>query len=97
MSEGAKVERTTSKRLFTLANKQFNLSINSNACVEIVKKRFGEVDQAWTSVMSKHASYLALQFPEGAEVSEVEENWIDDIAIEYNRNAMLTKRVNRQV
>ena len=86
MAAVAKSERTTSKRFFTIANKEFKKLMNQNAFQSILQKRFEEVSQAWSSVMSKHAAYLALAYPEDDEIPDEEETWLDEIALEYSKS-----------
>ena len=84
MASEAKTQRGTAKRLFTMALKQFNKAITSNYDKAVVKGRFGEVKEAWGSVMSKNAIYLTLKYPDDEEVSHEDESWIDEAATTFN-------------
>ena len=84
MAAEAKIQRSTSKRLFTMAYKQFEKAIENKYDPSIVHGRFGEVKEKWGSVMSNDALYLALKYPDDEEVSEEDERWIDEIATKFN-------------
>ena len=62
-ADDAKVQRTTAKRLFTMSYNQFKLSIDEKYEQSIVQGRFGDLKEAWGTVMSKNAIYLALKYP----------------------------------
>ena len=55
-------------------------------CSTTVEKRFGEVNKAWVSVMSKHAGYLTLAYPEDDDVPQDADDWIDTVATEFNKS-----------
>jgi len=84
MAAEAKTQRATAKRLFTMSNKQLSKAITSNYDPSVIKGRFGELKEAWGSVMSKNAMFLALKYPDDEEVLEEDEAWLDEIADVFN-------------
>ena len=97
MAEGAKVERTTSKRLFTLSNRQYHQAIHDKLCPNIVKRRFEDVSNAWGMVMTKHATYMAHAHPDDDEGADKEDEWIDPVAMEFNKSELLYNDFIQQV
>ena len=86
MSEEAKLARTVAKRSFTIANKEFNKTVDQNALPVILEKRFDVVSKAWSVVLSKHAEYLAITYPDEDDTPEVEEVWLEKIAEEFRKS-----------
>ena len=83
-ADDAKVQRTTAKRLFTMSYNQFKLSIDEKYEQSIVQGRFGDLKEAWGTVMSKNAIYLALKYPNDEDMSPEDEEWINAPAKTYN-------------
>ena len=84
MAAEAKTQRATAKRLMSMSNKQLSKAITSNYDPSVIKGRFGELKEAWGSVMSKNAMFLALKYPDDEEVLEEDEAWLDEIADVFN-------------
>ena len=80
----AKVQRTTAKRLFTMAHNQFKHAIENQYDRSMVQGRFMELREAWGSVMSKNALFLALKYPEDEDIAPEDEDWIGNVAKTFN-------------
>ena len=99
MAELGKQERTTAKRMLTMAQKRVTKAVEENLSVDIVQSRFNDVNQRWLTLLDKHEKYLHLEHPNGNIPSE-EEEWLDKVTEEYDAmelevdKVMKTKIVN---
>ena len=84
MAEEAKVQRATAKRLLTMTSKQMKKGISNCLPKEAVQSRFQAVYKCWMDVMEKHATYLALKYPDDTEPSSADEEWLQPIESEYD-------------
>lgn len=63
-STTVKTERTTSKRLFTMANNHLMRAISDGTDLDIIQSRFNTLKNRWLEVTEKHAQYLTVAYPE---------------------------------
>ena len=80
----AKTARTTAKRVFTTASKQLDTALGGKFETTIINGRFAQLKDAWADVMSKHATYLAIKYPEDEDVEEEDDNWLAAVADKFN-------------
>ena len=71
-----KNQRRAAKGRFTRKLTEFSNSIDWDKGVEIVKRNYDELYEAWRNVESKHDAYT--MFPQDSEV-EANEQWILDL------------------
>ena len=80
----AKTARATAKRVFTIASKQLDTALGGKFEETIINGRFAQLKEAWADVMSKHATYLAIKYPDDEDVEEEDDNWLAAVADKFN-------------
>ena len=60
----AKTARTTAKKVFTIASKQLDTALRGKFETTIINGNFDQMKDAWADFMSKHATNLAIKYPE---------------------------------
>ena len=87
--EGAKTQRTSAKSRFTRKLKEFLKAVDEDKGLEIVKRTFKELNEAWGSVESKHDTYV--EFIKEEEQAEADA-WIGEL--QQNFGSAMERKLN---
>ena len=81
MAEDALKIRRSAKTRFTRKKNEFFKAIAENKGTEILRTKFKELTEAWSTVEGKHDIYLMYLSEEDIATNE---KWIDELQEEYN-------------
>ena len=85
--DAAKRERSTAKRLLTLAINRTRKAIDEELSLDIIQTRFSETSKRWIEMIDKNEKYLELAFPED-DISEEENQWLESVTDSYDKIEM---------
>ena len=79
MAEQTKMERRTSKRLFTMAINQLTKSINEKKPMDIIQTKYDTFKQRMNELQEKHAILLSNTHDDDSEPTQEESEWLENI------------------
>jgi len=88
MADEAKKRRSAAKAQFTRAEKavQTALGLERECPTWTLEKRYDDLKKRWDNVQDAHDTYVL--HSAGEEVDESEENWIDELAVRFDKTEL---------